>query len=127
MRLNGAHANGTIARMRIGDALGWLGIAAIIVAALAVADRLGFLGLFLIGGLAWLVCTRAALDHDVPTWSVQSFAAHLRQRSPGQRAEEEARRQSTLLPLRHFGRCARVLTAIGAAGFAWQTWAAGGH
>ena len=123
-RLGTARRARHIAPVRVANALGWLGIAAIIVVALVVANLLGFLGLFLIGGLGWLVCTRAALSNDVPTWSAPSFAAHLEQRSPEQQAAEAAQRQSSLLPLRSYGPCAMVLTAIGAAGFAWQTWSA---
>ena len=111
--------------MRLLNAIAWAGIACMIAVAFAVAQLLGFLGLFLVGGLAWLVCTRAALDSDVPTWGRDAFAARMAQAgSPEQRAARQAERASALQPLRYYGRCAMALALIGAAGFAWQVWPA---
>ena len=86
-----------------------------------VTQRLGFAGLFLLGGVTWLVCTRASLDQAVPTWGVHVFRAGMeRPRSMEARAAAAAEHAAALSPLRFYGRCGAVLAAIGAAGFGWE-------
>ena len=98
-------------------------VALLIVAALVLTARLGFAALAVLGLATWLICTRAALDLDVPITSVAVFRARMEQpRSPEERAGRETERQAISDPLKFVGRCGIVLTAIGVAGFAWQVW-----
>ena len=86
-------------------------------------NRLGFVGLFLLGGLTVLICVLAELDQDAPTWGIEVFKARMSQRrSPEQHADMLAERQAFISPILFYRRCGLVLTAVGAAGFAWQQW-----
>ena len=102
--------------------LAWVLFLALFALAVVAVDRLGFVGLFILGLVTWLVCLRAGLDNDNPGYGtmrslLQRPASEL---SPEQREARYAERQTAMLPLRFFGRCGMVLTAIGVAGFAWQ-------
>lgn len=105
----------------VANALAWVVVGALAVAALLVANRLGFVGLILLGGSTWLVCTLASLNQEVPTWGVNVFKAGMeRPRSPEEREAAHAERQAMLSPLRFYGWCGAFLAAVGIAGAAWQ-------
>lgn len=107
----------------VANGVAWLVLAVLGVGAILVTNRLGFVGLVILGGLTWLVCTRASLDEKVPTWGVGVFSARMAQpRSAEERAAVHADHEAALLPLRFYGRCGAFLATIGAIGFAWQTW-----
>lgn len=109
----------------LANAVAWLGIGALIVGAMLVTNRLGFLGLGLLGSMTCLVCTRATLDQQVPTWSVGAFKAAMdRPRSSQERAGTAAEHRSAIAPLRFYFWCGAVLAAIGAMGVVWQIWSA---
>jgi len=116
------------ARSRISQAangLAWLVLFVLSGAGLWIASRFGWIGLMLLGGATWLVCSRAALDEDVPTWSPAVLRAAMeRQRGQGAAPEERAARRAERRTLssawRFYGRCGMVLMAVGAAGFIWQ-------
>lgn len=107
----------------LANALAWGVAAALIAAAILVVDRLGFVGLMLLGGAAWLVCIRAELDHEVPTWGTAVFQAHLEQRRSAEQREAALEEHRALLsPLRFHARCGMALAAAGLAGVLWQIW-----
>ena len=121
----------------IANVAAWVVIAALAALAFVMADVLGFLGLLVIGAATWLVCSRAAQDES-PHWrgpftiegAPPDRAARQRLPSPEQQAATQADWAARLDPIRFFGRCGMVLTAVGAAGFAIQYWlalAAKGH
>ena len=96
-------------------------IAVLIVVALVLTALLGFAALALLGLVTWLICTRAALDQDIPVTSVAVFRAKMAQsQRPEERAQREAERRGTLAPLRFVAWCGILLTVIGAAGFLLQ-------
>jgi len=105
------------------NAAAWGVVVLLIAGAVATVNRLGFIGLFLLGCLTFLICILTELDQDAPTWGTEVFKARMNQRrSPEQRAAMLAERQALISPLIFYRRCGLVLTAIGAAGFAWQQW-----
>lgn len=116
MRLSfGAAANG----------LAWLVVFGLIGLAALAVNRLGFLGLLLLGLLTWLVCTLATLNEDTPTWGAEVFRSRMSAHhgSPEQRAAMLAERRAVLSPPSFYRWCGIALSAIGAAGLAWQYWA----
>lgn len=121
----------------VANGAAWIVFAVIIAVAVVIADALGFLGLLLIGAATWLVCSCAAQDEH-PGWpGPQAFRSDAaitptprRLASPEERAARDAAWRATLNPIHFFGRCGMALTAVGAAGFAWQYWlaaASNGH
>ena len=107
----------------VANAVAWGVIVLLIGAAVLVASRLGFMGLLLLGSATWLVCLRAELDQDTPTWGTAMFKARMDgRRSPEQHAAMLEERQAFTSPLRFYRRCGMVLAAVGAAGFIWQQW-----
>ena len=108
----------------IANALAWLALAAVFAGAVVMTDRLGFLGLFVIGVLTWFVCVQAAQD-DNPNWRALRGQGNVTLSDPpDQRAARHREWQAALDPIRFLSRCGMALTAIGAAGFAWQYWVA---
>ena len=101
----------------------------LIVAGLWLADRLGFVGLFLLGGMTCLVCDRAELDRNNPTWGTKVFKAQMdRRHSPEQRAATMEEDRVFLSPLRFYRWCGVFLMLVGLVGFAVQHWAfSSGH
>ena len=117
-----------ISAAALANGLAWGVFALIFAAAVVMADVLGFLGLLIIGAITWLVCARAAQD-DNPGWRNWQAFQRIAPDEAGpasreQRAARWAEWQVGLDPIRFFGRCGMALTLIGAAGFAWQYWAA---
>ena len=107
----------------IANLAAWSVFVLLIGVALLVTDRLGFVGLMLLGGLTCLVCIRAEMDQDVPTWGVEVFKARMNTTSsPEQRAAMHDERMAFVSPLRFYRSCGAALIAIGAAGFIWQQW-----
>ena len=107
----------------VANAVAWAVVMLLAGVAVLVADLLGFVGLMLLGGLTWLLCLRAAMNQDVPTWEVEVFRARMDgRRSPEQDAATAAEYQAFMSPLRFYGRCGMVLAGIGLAGFVWQRW-----
>ena len=107
----------------VANAAAWGVIVLLIGAAVLMVNRLGFLGLLLLGSATWLVCIRAELDQDAPTWGMEVFKARMgERRSPEQHAAMLEERRAFTSPLRFYRRCGMVLAAIGAAGFIWQQW-----
>lgn len=107
----------------LGNAVAWGGFVVLLCVAVWVAQALGFAGLFLLGGVTWLVCSRAAMDSETPTWGVEVMRARMtRARSVEERAAVEHERQAFASPLRFYGRCGMALAGAGAVGFAWQMW-----
>ena len=105
------------------NAAAWGVIVLLIGAAVLMANRLGFMGLLLLGSATWLVCVRAELDQDTPTWGTAVFKARMDgRRSPEQQAAMLEERRAFTSPLRFYRRCSMVLAAVGAAGFIWQQW-----
>ncbi|RKK02868.1 hypothetical protein EBE87_09745 [Pseudoroseomonas wenyumeiae] len=94
------------------NGLGWVVILALVAAALALVRLLGFPGLLILGLLCCLICTRAELSEDVPSWGRQVFAARMA------RAGEAPDRAA----FRFYRRCGCVLLLAGLAGTAWQWW-----
>lgn len=110
----------------IANALAWAAVLGLAGIAIRIADWLGFAGLFSLGMLTWVIRTEVELDDDTPTSGIAIFRARMAQeRSPERRAAALAERQVRLSPLRFYRRCGIALTAIGAAGVAWQRWVAG--
>ena len=105
----------------IANGAAWVVFAVIFAAAVVMADVLGFLGLFILGAVTWMVCVGAARDDD-PSWQVAPRRS-ARPETPEEHAARLSHWQATLQPIRFFARCGMALTAIGAAGFAWQYWA----
>ena len=107
----------------VANAVAWGAIVLLIGAAVLMVNRLGFMGLLLLGSATWLVCTRAELDQDTPTWSTEVFKARMDgRRSPEQHAAMLEERRAFTSPLRFYRRCGMVLAAVGAAGFIWEHW-----
>ncbi len=107
----------------VANAAAWGVIVVLIGAAALVANRLGFIGLLLLGSATWLVCIRAELDQDAPTWGTAVFKASMDgRRSPEQHAAMLEERRAFASPLRFYCRCGMVLAAVGVAGFIWQQW-----
>jgi len=105
------------------NAAAWIVILALICGAVVMAAVLGFVGLLILGGMTWLVCVRAEMDQDTPTWGAEVFRARMGgQGSPEQRAAMLEERRAFVSPLRFYRRCGIVLAVIGAAGFIWQQW-----
>ncbi len=75
--------------------------------------QLGFVALLLLGLVTWLVCLRAGLNEDVPTWSTEVFRARMTDRHRAHPSEAHA-------ALTFYRRCGILLTAVGAAGCAWM-------
>lgn len=109
------------------NAAAWGVVAALIGGAVVITDVLGFFGLALLGGMTWLVCLRAEMDQDTPTWGVAVFKARMGSQGspPEQRAATLDERQTFVSPLRFYRWCGIVLVGVGAAGFIWQQWRAG--
>ena len=107
----------------VANAAAWGVIVLLIGAAALVADRLGFMGLLLLGSATWLVCIRAELDQDVPTWGTEVFKARVGgRRSPERQAAVLEECRAFVSPLRFYRRCGMVLAAVGGVGFIWQQW-----
>ena len=107
----------------VANAMAWGVIVLLIGAAVLIANRLGFVGLLLLGSATWLVCTKAELDQDGPTWGTEVFKARMDPRhSPEQHAAMLEERRAIASPLRFYRRCGMVLAAVGGAGFIWQQW-----
>lgn len=107
----------------VANAAAWGVIALLVGAAALTANRLGFMGLLLLGSATWLVCARAELDQDAPTWGTEVFKARMgERRSPEQHAAMLEERRAFVSPLRFYRRCGMVLAAVGGAGFIWQQW-----
>ena len=69
------------------SAVAWAVVMLLILAATWLTSGLGFMGLLLLGGLTCLVCVRAELDSNAPTWGTEVFKAQMaRQHSPEQKA-----------------------------------------
>jgi len=110
----------------IANAIAWAVVLVLACVAIPVADLLGFVGVFILGLLAWVICTHAELDDDTPIASTAAFRARLSpERSPEHRAAALAGRRLRLSPLRFYRWCGIALTVIGAAGFAWKRRVAG--
>ncbi|HYZ24176.1 MAG TPA: hypothetical protein VE690_18655 [Rhodopila sp.] len=110
------------------NAIAWAVVAVLAAFAILIASLFGFAGLMLLGVMTWLVCTRAELDQDTPTWGVQVFKAKFDSpASPEQRAAMTEERHAFVSPLRFYSRCGIFLAAIGAAGFIWQQWNPGNN
>lgn len=93
----------------------------LICTAVVMADVLGFMGLLILGSATWLVCARAEMDQDTPTWGTEVFRARLdRTSSPEQRAAMLDERRAFTSPLRFYRWCGIFLTIVGLAGFVWQ-------
>ena len=113
----------------IANGAAWAVFAVIFALAVVMADVLGFLGLFILGVITWMVCVRAGQEDD-PYWLTARPRTENRRSAPEEQASRMAHWQTTLEPVRFFARCGMALTAIGAAGFAWQYWmgvASNGH
>ncbi len=106
------------------NAAAWVVLVAIFCVAVVLTRLLGFAGLFLLGGMTWLVCLRAEMDHDAPTWGAEVFKAQLerQQYSPEQRASMLEERRVFVSPLRFYRWCGIFLAAVGLIGFVWQNW-----
>ncbi len=107
----------------VANAAAWAVIFGLIGAAIVVADVLGFLGLLILGAMTWLVCVRAEMDQDAPTWGAEVFRARMKGGgSPEQRAAMLEERHAFLSPLHLCRRGGMFLTVVGLAGFIWQRW-----
>jgi hypothetical protein len=107
----------------VANATAWVIIVLLIGAAALVANRLGFMGLLFLGSATWLICIKAELDQDVPTWGTEVFKARMDgHRSPEQRGAMLEERRAFVSPLRFYRRCGMALAAVGAAGFILQQW-----
>ena len=85
----------------VANAAAWGVIVLLIGAAVLIANRFGFMGLLLLGSATWLVCTRAELDQDAPTWGTEVFKALMDGcRSPEQHAAMLEERRAFVSPLR---------------------------
>ena len=107
----------------VADAVAWGVIVLLIGAAVLIANRLGFVGLLLLGSATWLVCIRAELNQDAPTWGTEVFKASLdERRSPEQHTAMLEERRAFTSQLRFYRRCGMIVAAAGGAGFIWQQW-----
>ena len=107
----------------VANAAAWGVIILLIGTAVLVANRLGLMGLLLLGSATWLVCLRAELNQDAPTWSTEVFKARMDgRRSPEQRAAMFEERGAFVSPMRFYRRCGMALAAVGSVGFIWQQW-----
>jgi hypothetical protein len=110
----------------IANALAWAVLLVLVGVAILIADWLGFAGLFILGMLTWVICVQVELGDDTQTTSIAVFRARMTpERSPERRAAAQAERQVRLSPLHFYRWCGIGLTVVGAAGFAWQRFAAG--
>ncbi len=111
----------------VANAIAWVVIAVLIGAAMVVAEIFGAVGLMLLGGMTALVCARAEMDQDVPTWGVAVFKARMSgdKATPEQHAAMASERQALVSPLRFYRWCGLFLVAAGAAIFIWQQWSTG--
>ena len=106
---------------KIGNAAAWVFIFVLIGAALAMAEVLGFMGLLILGAVTSLICARAEMDQDTPTWGAEVFKARMDQRgSPEERQARLEERRAFVSPIRFYRWCGIFLAAVGLAGFLWQ-------
>jgi hypothetical protein len=106
------------------NAVAWLLVAGLIGVAVVIAALFGAVGLILLGALTALVCVRADVAEESPTWGPDVFRAKMTEggASPEQRAAMQSERQTRVGPLRYYRRCGMALIAIGAVIFLWQQW-----
>jgi hypothetical protein len=105
------------------NAIAWLLIAGLIGVATVVANIFGAIGLILLGALTALICARAEMAEEAPTWGTEVFKAQITDRaSPEQRAAHLSERQTRVAPLRFYGCCGLTVRAFGVVIFFWQQW-----
>ena len=93
---------------RWGNLVAWGVLIALGAGAVLFVNRLGFVGLAVLGLLTLLVCSRVAMDDDMPSWGEHVFRERMgRPKAPGP-------------DLRFFQLCGAGLATVGALGFAWQ-------
>ena len=93
----------------VANAVAWAVIFGLIGVAIVVADVLGFMGLLILGAMTCLVCMRAEMDQDVPTWGAEVFRAQMEGGgSPEQRAAVLEQQHAFTSPLRLCRRAGRV-------------------
>lgn len=107
----------------IANGVAWIGIFALIGLSLGLVSVLGFPGVLILGLLTTLICVRAELSDDVPTWSRALFESRLpRSRSLEAHAADLEVRDASRSPLRYYRGCGLILIAAGLVGTAWQLW-----
>lgn len=107
----------------IGNAIAWIGIITLIAASLWIVQVLGFPGILILGLLTTLICVRADLSEDVPTWGRAVFEARLvRAKSLEEQAVVQEAREGARSPLLYYRGCGLVLIALGLLGTVWQFW-----
>lgn len=107
----------------VANAAAWAVIFGLIGVAIVMADVLGFIGLLILGAVTWLVCVRAEMDQDAPTWGTEVFKARMKGgSSPEQRAAMLEEQHAFTSPLRLYRRSGMFLTFVGLFGFIWQQW-----
>ncbi|MDJ0391457.1 hypothetical protein QMO56_25460 [Roseomonas sp. E05] len=99
----------------VANALAWAALLGLAGLGAVLVRLVGFPGLLLLGLAAMLVCVRAELSEEIPTWG---SAMTPKDPSPSGRM---AHRQA-VAALRAGRRMALLLLALGAAGSAWQLW-----
>ncbi|SHK31765.1 hypothetical protein SAMN02745194_04683 [Roseomonas rosea] len=103
------------------NGLAWIGIFLLIALAFVLVQILGFPGVLILGLLTTLICLRAEISEDVPTWSQALFASRAsRSASAEERAATAEARARAISPLRYVQGCGFVLIAAGLAGTVWQ-------
>lgn len=107
----------------VANGLAWIGIAGLVALSFWLVMVLGFPGILLLGLLTTLVCVRAELSNDVPSWSRGVFESRMRRDPSVERraaAEHAAAQDRSVLRLyRVYG---LILIAAGLAGTIWQVW-----
>ena len=102
--------------------LGWIGVFALIGASLLLVRRMGFPAVLLLGLIASLVCVRAELSQDTPSWGRDIFAARWHSRPDASERQASAEQVATL---RFYRNCGFALILAGALGSVWQVWRIG--
>jgi hypothetical protein len=106
------HAGMRVPVSSILDGLGWVVILLLVAACLGLVRVLGFPGVLILGLLCSLVCVRAELSDEVPSWGRHLFAARMARDARRARPDES--------PFRFGLRCGLALTLAGLAGSLWQ-------
>jgi len=105
------------------NGLAWVGILLLIALAFVLVQRLGFPGVLILGLVTTLVCLRAEMSEDVPTWGRAPFEARLTNRgSVEERTAMAEARSRAVSPLRYYRACGLLLIAAGLAGTVLQLW-----
>lgn len=112
-----------LTRSWLAQGLAWAGITALIAMGLLIVWLLGFPGLLLLGLGVTLICVRAELSEEAPSWSRAAFAARQSdERLPEARAAAAAARARRGASFRYYRRCGAALIVAGLAGTLWQAW-----